>query len=238
MRNTLFKKFFIDNERIRISWVQEKLKNLENEWTILDAWAWEMQYKHFCSHLIYTSQDFNQYDGKWDWVGCQMWSWQQKTDITSDIIDIPVADGSFDNILCTEVLEHIPHPDRAIEEFARIIRPGGYLILTAPFCSLTHFSPYYFANGFSEYWYRNILVKYWFEIIELRKNWNYFQYIEQENLRIPYMAKKYCESNFFMVWMFMFVSFIQILILKYLAKIDQWSSEMLNFWTHVLAIKK
>ena len=33
-------------------------------------------------------------------------------------------------ILCTEVMEHVPNPEKTIEEFARILRPGGTIITT------------------------------------------------------------------------------------------------------------
>jgi len=57
-------------------------------------------------------------------------------DIVSDITSISVDDESFDCILCTEVLEHVPDAVAAIREFSRILKPGGILIITAPFCTL------------------------------------------------------------------------------------------------------
>lgn len=64
--------------------------------------------------------------------------------ILSDITTILELDASFDAVKCIEVFEHIPEPVKAVKEFSRILKPGGILILTAPFCSLTHFAPYYF----------------------------------------------------------------------------------------------
>lgn len=54
-------------------------------------------------------------------------------DFCGDAMNLPMADESVDTILCTEVLEHIPHPEKAIAEFARILRPNGVIITTAPF---------------------------------------------------------------------------------------------------------
>jgi 2-polyprenyl-3-methyl-5-hydroxy-6-metoxy-1,4-benzoquinol methylase len=42
------------------------------------------------------------------------------------------ADGSFDQIVCVETLEHLLAPDRALAEFSRILKPAGRLILTYP----------------------------------------------------------------------------------------------------------
>jgi SAM-dependent methyltransferase len=54
-------------------------------------------------------------------------------DFFGDAVRIPFADNSVDTILCTEVLEHLPRPEKAIAEFARILRPNGIVITTAPF---------------------------------------------------------------------------------------------------------
>ncbi len=45
---------------------------------------------------------------------------------------IPFADASFDIIVCEQVLEHLEDPRGIIEEFARVLRPGGLLILGVP----------------------------------------------------------------------------------------------------------
>jgi SAM-dependent methyltransferase len=45
---------------------------------------------------------------------------------------IPFEHGSVDLVYMAEVLEHLPRPDRGIEEIHRVLRPGGHLILTTP----------------------------------------------------------------------------------------------------------
>ncbi|MET0954257.1 MAG: class I SAM-dependent methyltransferase [Aeromicrobium sp.] len=49
-----------------------------------------------------------------------------------DILDMPYADGSFDVVLASEILEHVPEDDRAIAELVRILSPGGILAITVP----------------------------------------------------------------------------------------------------------
>lgn len=49
-----------------------------------------------------------------------------------DILDMPYADGSFDVVLASEILEHVPQDDRAIAELVRILAPGGILAITVP----------------------------------------------------------------------------------------------------------
>ena len=45
---------------------------------------------------------------------------------------LPFEDGSFDLLWCSEVLEHLEEPARALDEFRRVVRPGGNIILTTP----------------------------------------------------------------------------------------------------------
>ncbi|MET0930765.1 MAG: class I SAM-dependent methyltransferase [Aeromicrobium sp.] len=49
-----------------------------------------------------------------------------------DILDMPYADGTFDVVLASEILEHVPEDDRAIAELVRILAPGGILAITVP----------------------------------------------------------------------------------------------------------
>ncbi|HVS21891.1 MAG TPA: class I SAM-dependent methyltransferase [Pyrinomonadaceae bacterium] len=46
--------------------------------------------------------------------------------------DLPFDDESFDYVTCLEGLEHIENPQQAMREFARVMRPCGYLIVSVP----------------------------------------------------------------------------------------------------------
>lgn len=50
-----------------------------------------------------------------------------------DLTDLTFPDASVDFIVSLEVLEHIPDYRAALQEAARVLRPGGALLLTAPF---------------------------------------------------------------------------------------------------------
>lgn len=56
--------------------------------------------------------------------------------VEGDVEQLPFPDGSFGTVLCTEVIEHIPDPSRALAEFQRVLRPGGVLIGSVPARSL------------------------------------------------------------------------------------------------------
>ncbi len=225
-----------DNTTTREIWLENTLKKIPDGKSILDAGAGELQYKRFCDHLNYTSQDFAQYDGKGDEAGFQMGTWDNsKLDIISDITSIPRGDDSFDAIMCVEVFEHIPYPNEAIKEFSRLIRKDGFLIITAPFCSLTHFAPYHFATGFNKYFYETALEAYGFKIIEITPNGNHFKYLAQETRVLPEVIKKYSGTKINIFEKLIFKLTLKILN-KYNKK-DQGSSELLCFGYHVLAQK-
>lgn len=180
------------NEETRQQWLRIKLSAIKAGSRILDAGAGELKNKPLCSHLNYVSQDICKYEGSGDQKGLQTQTWNtSQIDIISDIVDIPEPDCAFDVILCSEVLEHIPNPLNALKEFSRLLKPGGQLILTAPFSSLVHFSPYHYATGFSRYWYELHLPDLNFKIEELTPNGDWFSLLKQEILRLPIMARKY-----------------------------------------------
>jgi ubiquinone/menaquinone biosynthesis C-methylase UbiE len=180
------------NEATRVAWIESALKQVPAGSRLLDAGAGEQQFRQFCSHLDYVSQDFAQYVPGADPSGLHTEKWEYGSlDIVSDITAIPEPDGSFVAVLCTEVLDHIPNPIEALREFARLARPGGQLIVTAPFCSITHQSPYHFATGFSRYFYAKHLPNFGFDINEITPNGNYFEYVAQDVWRTRDIGRKY-----------------------------------------------
>ncbi len=224
------------NESSRVAWIEQTLKKIPAGLTLLDAGAGESQFKKFCSHLTYIAQDFGKYEGSGD-VGLQTGTWDNsKLDIVSDIVAIPLPDHSVDAIMCTEVFEHIPDPVAALREFTRLLKPGGYLLVTAPFASLTHFAPYHFASGLSRFFYEHHLKELGFQINDLQLNGNFFEYVAQENRRIKQVAASYAKYKFSLLDKI--AVHLNLAILEKLAKRDQGSSELLCYGVHVFATKK
>lgn len=55
---------------------------------------------------------------------------------------LPFDDGSFDFLVCAEVMEHLAKPGRAAREMSRILRPGGRAVVTIPFAYPIHDAPH------------------------------------------------------------------------------------------------
>lgn len=182
-------------EKERHAWVIKQLKELPPKTKILDAGAGEMRYRAFCKHLDYTSQDFGEYDGssdghafhhKWDTSG---------VDIRCDICDMPFENSQFDAVLCTEVLEHVAQPELAVKELIRVLKPDGLLIITVPFTSYTHMSPYHFCTGFNIYWFQYVFDKYGVRLVDDSWYGNYFKCLSIDIWRTKQAAERYCNKK-------------------------------------------
>ena len=52
--------------------------------------------------------------------------------VQADATALPFADSSFDGVICSETIEHIPHDNKVIKEIARVLRPRGVFVVTVP----------------------------------------------------------------------------------------------------------
>lgn len=150
----------------RRQWVAHYASRLPAGARVLDVGAGVGQYRPLFARCDYKAHDFGQEP--------QTVGHYTPLDYESDVLDIPVADGSFDVILCTEVLEHVPEPTKAVQEMARILRPGGIMLLTAPLGCLLHQEPYIYYGGYTPYWYRRFLNGAGCDIIAIESNQGFF----------------------------------------------------------------
>ncbi|MGQ0501824.1 MAG: class I SAM-dependent methyltransferase [Panacagrimonas sp.] len=80
--------------------------------------------------------------------------------VQGDIQRLPVRDGSFDLVVCFNVIEHLPDPAAALNEMRRVLAPGGVLLLGCPDRNslkgwLTRMTPI----GFHRWYYRVVVGK-------------------------------------------------------------------------------
>lgn len=171
------------NLRNRDKWIAEQAVKIPAGSQVLDVGAGSAPYRVLFAHCHYKTQDFSQLRDD------QLRSGRYAAiDFVSDARSIPVPDRSFDAIVCTEVLEHVPEPIAVVREFGRIVGPGGRLILTAPLGSGIHQEPYHFYGGYTPYWYERFLSEAGFEDIVVVPNEGTFRHIAQEAIRFVQMS--------------------------------------------------
>lgn len=79
---------------------------------------------------------------------------------------IPLPDSQYDSILCTDVIAHIYRPHQLIEEFARLLKKGGKILITTPF-SYWISEPPHEHYRFTEYALKRMCEENGLEVIQL-----------------------------------------------------------------------
>lgn len=211
LKNFLRRK--LDNEYIRNQFVERELNALKNNSLLLDAGCGSQQYRKFCGHLRYRSQDFCQYEsdalsGFTSGMGGSSGYIYGNVDYVGDIWAIDECNAEFDAILCTEVFEHIPFPNETLSEFSRLLKTDGVLILTVPSNCLRHMDPFFYYSGFSDRYLERMLPENGFHIEILEPIGDYYSWLAVEIARtiknhsifamfllLPALFYFYCKSK-------------------------------------------
>ena len=159
-------RIFAYNRMRRDGWLTKQANMIAEGSKVLDIGAGGCPHREKFNHCEYFTQDFIQLSDS----QIQNQEGYGKIDFVSDILDIPVPDSSYDVILCTEVIEHVPDPISAINEISRILKPGGTLLITAPLQSGLHQEPYHFYGGYTKYWYEKFLTENNFTELNIEEN--------------------------------------------------------------------
>ena len=80
---------------------------------------------------------------------------------------LPLHDAAYDTLLLTDVLEHIERPDALWREIARLLAPGGRLLLATPFLYWIHEAPHDYAR-YTEHMLRRFCDRSGLEVLELQ----------------------------------------------------------------------
>jgi SAM-dependent methyltransferase len=224
------------NTERRREWVARQAAATPPGSLVLDVGAGIGQYRPLFAHCDYRAHDF----------GLEPATAGQYTplDYQSDITAIPVPDAAFDVVLCTEVLEHVPEPIVALHEMARIVKPGGRLLITAPLGSHLHQEPYHFYGGYTPYWYARFLPTAGCTVTSVEANGGFFSFFGQEAQRFtqtvhPRQARRLGVPRAALLTMVWLASLPASQLLPLLGSLlDRWELERIaTVGYHVVAVK-
>ena len=143
-------------------WIGECARTLQPQSLVLDAGAGDARYSYLFSHARYESADFEKVDKPY-----------AEQTYTCDLQNIPAKDAYFDAILCSQVLEHLPYPTRVLDEFYRLLKPGGMLWLSTPLFYEEHEQPYDFYR-YTQFGLRHLIGDSGFELTNIEWMEGYF----------------------------------------------------------------
>ena len=116
----------------------------------------------------------------------------ESIDVFYDGKIFPFPKEAFDSVLTNQVFEHVFNPADFINEIHRVLKPGGYMLLTVPFSWDEHEQPFDFAR-YSSFGIRHILQNNGFEIVNFIKSTRGLTAIIQ--LFIGYLYKLFYSKN-------------------------------------------
>jgi predicted SAM-dependent methyltransferase len=173
------------NQRDRDAWVRAKAAAVAPGARVLDVGAGTCPYRADFARCTYIACDFMGLED----IRLGARTGYGRIDVVGSASRLPFATGSFDVALCTEVLEHLPEPEAALREMARVLAPGGRLLLTAPLGCGLHQEPHHYFGGFTPHWYRRVFAACGLALEEMTPNGGFFKHLAQECARVAWLAK-------------------------------------------------
>jgi len=108
------------------------LERLPRNGRLLDVGAGQCEMRRFCEGFEYVAIDRAIGDARWDY---------SRLSVLSDVHELPFRSGEFDGAINIWVAEHVRDPLGMTGEMARVLRPGGWLMMFVPFVVHEHQVP-------------------------------------------------------------------------------------------------
>lgn len=109
-------------------------------------------------------------------------------DLIGSADSIPFPDSSFDSIVCTQVFEHLEFPEKSAREIYRVLKPGGYLLVTVPQMNELHEEPNDFFR-YTRFGLVSLFGRVGFEVVVQNQRGGFFATVAQ--IKIRYLIDRF-----------------------------------------------
>ena len=106
-------------------------------------------------------------------------------DVIGSADNIPFPDQKFDSVVCTQVFEHLADPFTSAKEIARVLKTGGYLILTVPQMNELHEEPHDYFR-YTKYGLTTLFENVGLKLVHMNARGGYWSLLTQ--LKIRYLT--------------------------------------------------
>lgn len=180
-------KTILDPENARISeFLCQSSEALPDGSLILDASAGQCPYRKLFSQHRYESCDV---PGGF---------YEHQHDFECLLDEIPKPENHYDAVILTQVLEHVPSPEKVLREINRVLKPDGQLLMSVPMNGPLHGLPWHFFQ-FTHLGLYELAKETGYSVAECEKLggafWFYGKHIQTTNRQLmksfdPFRAKK------------------------------------------------
>jgi SAM-dependent methyltransferase len=152
--------------------VDEFARSLGDGARVLDAGAGEGQYASRFSRQRYCAVDLAVGDAAWDY---------SKLDACADLTHLPFASNTFAAAIHLVTIEHVREPNQVLAEIARVLAPGGRVLIAAPHEWEVHQAPHDYYR-YTRYGLVYLLEEAGFDTVDVRPAGGYFRLLARRLL--------------------------------------------------------
>lgn len=119
----------------------------------------------------------------------KLYQGKERPDILADVTNIPLANDSCDTITCFQVLEHLPDPNKGLEEMYRVLKKNGRIIISTIQFYPLHDKPYDYYR-YTKYGLEHLLTQCGFVVLKHKEEGNVFTLVFQSiNIYLMFILK-------------------------------------------------
>lgn len=112
----------------------------------------------------------------------------ENVQVVAEAHDMPFDNASFDSVVCTQVLEHVPNQWKVVAEIGRVLKSGGYALISVPQTAELHEEPHDYWR-YTKYGLIQLFTENGFDIVGIEQEGGFYTLMAQQ--RIHYCIHRF-----------------------------------------------